>query len=367
MFRWTAFGLLFGEQIARAAADGCHIDGTVCGADEPQVLLLQKSISAHEEPAGANDVCPDTKKPLSLSSEFLALLPTTLTLMDPVGAPCTNCDCDGMYRFPGRENCNVVTNERKMVQGAVEGLAKNPYDFELVDEATRFSLMGLVCSDYLIEQGGLDAILGVIKSSDAMPADWSEEKKIWFEFRGWQALMEQSGSPKAAPLIANHGGPNKVIELAVERLKAHHAPTELKARGPSDHWVSDYLTLRYQIGINIAHLLGYDLTGEWKAAFVRAGGLDEMLHTMRAESDRCSAMFASCWTLNSVLYPQSAAAIGYRDELLQKGAADLVQEAWQGCTPYKPALTETKEYMYYSTYHTADKACGYLSGLLKGA
>merc|ERR1719189_1391054 len=103
--------------------------------------------------------------------------------------------------------------------------------------------MALVCSDYLIESGGLDLIFGVINNADSFP---DEKNRAWFEMRGWQALSDQSNSPKAAEAIANYGGPNKGMELAVTRLKAHHAPFELKSN-TLEHYFINKLTLRYEI------------------------------------------------------------------------------------------------------------------------
>eukprot|EP00930_Biecheleria_cincta_P023054 TRINITY_DN16708_c0_g1_i1.p1 TRINITY_DN16708_c0_g1~~TRINITY_DN16708_c0_g1_i1.p1 ORF type:complete len:374 (-),score=46.52 TRINITY_DN16708_c0_g1_i1:62-1147(-) len=288
------------------------------------------------------------------------------TPMDPPGAPCVNCDQNGAYRQPGRDNCTVIDNERAMVQHATEGLKLNPFDTSITESNEGFVLMALVCSDYLIEHGGLDAIFGVITHAYQMPPQISKNERNWFEFRGWQALSDQSNSKKAAPFIANYGGTNKGIELMVNALKAHQEPLELKSTPfEPGRFGINRLTLRYEISVNIMGILKNDNTGEWGDAAVDAGFLEEAMHTLHVESDHCSPLFSTCASLNYLLL-QNPHRDRYKTRLLQLGAPELARKSAEYCTPYKPNGDDAfMAGMNWGQIHPADQAYGKLALLLQ--
>jgi len=285
--------------------------------------------------------------------------------MDPPGALCVNCDQNGAYRQPGRGNCTIVDNERKMVQQATEGFKANPYDTALAEDNMRFVLMALVCSEYLIANGGLDAIMSVIDNSYHMPSEVSDNDRNWFEFRGWQSLSDQSNSPTAAPFIANYGGPNKGIERMVNALKAHGEPLLLKStpQQPMRYGINR-LTLRYEITVNIMGLLMNDHLGNWGDAAVRAGLLEEAVHTMRVEHDHCSPLFSSCAALSYLLL-QNPNADTYKAKLKDLGAHELASKSAEFCTPYQPAGGIFMAGQSWGQIHPADQACGVLATLLQ--
>jgi len=286
--------------------------------------------------------------------------------MDPPGAPCGNCDENGAYRQPGRDNCTVIDNERKMVQQATEGLKANPYDTSITEDNSRFVMMALVCSEYLILNGGLDAIMSVIDNSYHMPSQLSNNERNWFEFRGWQALSDQSGSAKAAPFIANYGGPNKGIERMVNALKAHQEPLLLKSTPlESMRYFINRLTLRYEITVNIMGILQNDNLGNWGDAAVRAGLLEEAVHTMQVEHDHCSPLFSSCGALSYLLL-KNPNAHTYKAKLKDLGARELASKSAEFCTPYKPAGEEGfMAGQSWGQIHPADQACGALATFLQ--
>jgi len=284
---------------------------------------------------------------------------------DPPGAPCVNCDENGRYRAPGRENCTVSQAEREMVQGTVDRLAEDPYDYERVHNVMTFAMMALVCTDYLYENGGFDVIFAVLRNADHMPDRFSPAQRGWFEMDGWMALSDQSMSVKGAPIIANYGGPNKGIEFMVERLQAHHTPHEL-VFDSENSLRQPQLTIRYEITCNIQGILANDQNQEWADAAVKAGLMEELLYTMQVERDfSCSPMWASCSALTSLLAPKRQRYESYKAKLVNLGAVEITRQALEACTPFHPHGDQPfMAGMSWGQLHPADQTCGAALALL---
>mmetsp|Transcript_76865 Transcript_76865/g.146224 ORF Transcript_76865/g.146224 Transcript_76865/m.146224 type:complete len:399 (+) Transcript_76865:74-1270(+) len=284
---------------------------------------------------------------------------------DPPGAPCGNCDENGDYRVPDRDNCTTQPAERKFIQDAKQHLTQNPYDYEFVDGSPYFALTALTCTDYWVESGALDFTFGILKAAADMPSNYTTDQRNWFEMRAWMALSDHSISSDGAPIIANYGGPNKGIQFMVDALKTHHKPFELKYDTP-EHAGIDRLTLRYEITCNIAGILNNDPTGEFGKAAVDAGFLEEALYTMQAEREKCSPQWATCASLDGLLNSSNPYAASNKARLLDLGAEDITESAVAYCSPYQPRGDELfMADMTWEEVHPADQACGILLEFLR--
>mmetsp|Transcript_6132 Transcript_6132/g.16670 ORF Transcript_6132/g.16670 Transcript_6132/m.16670 type:complete len:307 (-) Transcript_6132:347-1267(-) len=186
----------------------------------------------------------------------------------------------------------------------IRRLKESPHDMALVNRSV--ASIALMPVWYVVEVGGYDILFRALR-------DFANESTV--QMQAWRGLSDQSHTQVGSNLIANYGGPNRGIVYMVQQMQAHPTPYEADC--------SDWLTYKYEVLQCINGLLGLDLDGTRGKAAVDVGLLEQIVYTMRVESDRRPSVYVACNCLDHLLSHDAS----YAGRLRNLGAVELVEQS----------------------------------------
>jgi hypothetical protein len=161
---------------------------------------------------------------------------------------------------------------------------------------------------YVVQLGGIGVLFDYLKR-------WRENP--YATLMAWAGLSDPSHGPAGAKAIADYGGHNKGIEFVMEEIRSY--PPHFAKR-------PDTLTARYESLQIVNGMLEHDESNEYAKAFLKAGLLEQIIHTMEQEFDMRAANSVCCDLLNKLLSHGNGNAI--MQDMLNQGVVNLINTAF---------------------------------------
>lgn len=220
-------------------------------------------------------------------------------------AICSNI-CDGLHHSAKMAWPQVGDKDYQLTPEQVQAMevlkAKNT-SLKIFNQT--LSAIATMPTSYVIQQHGYDILFKALK-------DYNDTS---IKMQAYRGLSDQGGTKEGAERIANYGGLGKGIDLMVQDMIDHPAPYEALC--------ADHLSFKYEILAVLWGLLNNDPTGHNLKHAIKAGLVDQIIHTMTVEGDLRASVATSCRVARSMIQGNRSIA----EQLKKKGVCKLMKNA----------------------------------------